>query len=656
MTFAPFDPLEIKNSQANAALGSLKREIENILSSYVGWYDPFCELIQNALDAVEARAAFEHSAGSKLEYRPQVDVFIDLPENSLTVSDNGIGLDKDRFEQFLAPNLSFKSGNKTRGHKGVGATYAAYGFNFLRVTTKTPGFEASGRIVGARDWLRSNTAGGNPKVEPDESELPDPALKEFNRGVSVTVRFDKNTHPRDLRWIKATSAATWWKILSVKTGLGSVTPDSSVRVSIRVRADGNIDEFINQGTRYFWLHEHSGKNATFEAIREVENAQFKKYGGGYKMPDKFNNLDFVHQTWTPDTLLTLLETSLGEEEREVLNRHSPTVQVEFGYTAKIWSQFNDSLGLRAGLRLLPSGIQLAANNMPQGEVIQVPLNRNIGRQNQVHFLFHFNDYTPDLGRKGFHRELVDFAKNVARSIMESHLSKTRSRLKPATGVSPDLARQLAIGDWKREMLAHEGNSPLRIISDHFFLPVKRLSITSAPTREQDVIALFHELIAGGVIRGINIMSTNERFTYDGLFKIAFDLDSELYVYDSTTNPLGIPRDAAQSLEGRVTDPRVLEYKYSLDGLIEELESQDKHIKDIDLCVVWATGEMYRERYAIKSLLIPENSDQREYHGVTHVLADLETGAKFCDLIVLGELIDSLNSPKGNADVQRGKYE
>jgi hypothetical protein len=50
MTFAPFDPLEFKNTKiSDAAIGALKREIENILSSYVGWYDPFAELIQNAL-------------------------------------------------------------------------------------------------------------------------------------------------------------------------------------------------------------------------------------------------------------------------------------------------------------------------------------------------------------------------------------------------------------------------------------------------------------------------------------------------------------------------------------------------------------------------------------------------------------------------------
>ena len=110
MSFVPFDPLAAKNTHVNeAALSALRREIGNILSSYVGWYDPFAELIQNALDAVEARVAVERAAGTETSYKPQVRVLIDLDANALTVTDNGVGLDKEKFEQFLAPNFSFKS-------------------------------------------------------------------------------------------------------------------------------------------------------------------------------------------------------------------------------------------------------------------------------------------------------------------------------------------------------------------------------------------------------------------------------------------------------------------------------------------------------------------------------------------------------------------
>lgn len=654
MTFAPFDPLEFKNTKVNdAALAALKREINNILSSYVGWFDPFCELIQNALDAVEARAALEASAGTDASYRPEIQIHIDLDSNALTVSDNGIGLDKDKFEQFLAPNFSFKSGN-TRGHKGVGATYVAYGFNYMRVSTKAPAFEASGRIIGARKWLADGTTGNNPKVEPDSTPNPH-AASLGDRGVSVTVRFDESTHPKQLGWIQARDAETWAKILAVKTGLGSVRRDEQTNVKISVVSGGVTTETRICGTNYLWLHTTAGKKASFREIDKTARALFEKYGAGRKMPDKFSNLDFIHETWNTGELRAMLGNAIDSEEQTLLDNYSPTVSVEYGYTAKLWNQFNDSLSLRAKYQVLTSGIQLAANNMPQGETIQVPLQRYIGRQNQVHFLIHFDNYTPDLGRKGFHRELTDFAKHIARAITEDHLSKYRHLLKANTGVAPDLVRELAITDWKKDMLEHEGKSPLKLTSQHFFHPTERVSITSAPTREQDVIALFHQLIAGGVIRGIQAMSTNERFTYDGLFKVAFDLDPSIYSFDETNNPLGVPAPTAEALHGRVTPPRVLEYKYSLDGLIEDFDNQDKNIKDIDLCIAWSTGDNFRARYGITSLLIPENADQRQYHGITHVLTDIETGSKSCDLIILEELLAYLNDPVACADVQREKY-
>ncbi len=654
MSFTPFDPLEFKNTKINdAAFGALRREINNILSSYVGWYDPFCELIQNALDAVEARAGAEVAAGTGKDYKPTISIRIDLDENSLTVSDNGIGLDKEKFEQFLAPNFSFKSGN-TRGHKGVGATYVAYGFNYMRVTTKIPGFVASGRIVNARNWLKDDASGANPKVEPDSSKLADETFDTFDRGVSITVRFDVSTHPRQLSWLQASNASTWQKILYVKTGLGSVTPDNLVRVTISVISKGKVTTLEKIGTKYPWLHENAAKKASYTSLVKAQDDLYAKYGPGRKMPDKYSNLDFIYETWNADQLKTLLGNVLDDDEQDILQRFTPTISVEFGYTAKLWSQYNEALGLRS--RVLSSGIQLAANNMPQGETMLVPLTRNIGRQHQVHFLIHFDNYTPDLGRKGFHRELTDFAKNVTRHIVETHLSKMRYLLKANTGTSPDLVRELAIDDWKSEMLAHESLQPLRLQSKHFFLPVERVSITSVPTREQDVIALFHQLIAGGVIRGLNMMSTNERFTYDSLFKIAFDLAPELYMYDEETNPLGVAEATAMALSGKVTTPRILEYKFSLDGLVEDFDSQDKNIKDIDLCVAWTTGEQYKEKYGIVSLLLPENADQRQYHGITHVLVDLESGAKYCEMIILSELIAFLNDPEAAAAEQRIKYE
>jgi hypothetical protein len=296
--------------------------------------------------------------------------------------------------------------------------------------------------------------------------------------------------------------------------------------------------------------------------------------------------------------------------------------------------------------------------MPQGELIQIPLTRNIGRQNNAHILIHFSNYEPDLGRKGFKHEIVDFSKNVASKLVEI-LFKRHKCLRPTTGARADLLRQESIEDWKIELIDYEKKNPLKLFNENFFLPTNMISVTSIPSREQDVIALFNQLIAGGVIRGIKIMSTNERFTYDGLYRVVICQPTEHHIYDAKINPLGILEEIVLNYTKKLpflSYPKVLEYKYSLDGLIENIESGTKNSNDIGLVVVWETGDLWKEHYKLTSLLDVDNLSSRQYHGVTHTITNLNTGQQEMDLIVLEELLDYLNDPEQSQIKQVQKYE
>ncbi|MEV4824181.1 hypothetical protein [Micromonospora sp. NPDC049274] len=656
--FAAFDPLQVKGRLENslAAQRAVRREINNILSSYVGWYDPFCELIQNGLDALEARGRVEVAAGTISDFEQHLRVIVDLDRNELTVSDNGCGMTYDEFKRFLAPNFSFKEEVNSRGHKGVGATYLAYGFNYLRVHTKSPGYEACGRILNGRTWLAGSADGDPPLVEPDSSADIDEDFEKVERGTTVTVRFDEYTHPKKLSWLAAKDADTWLTILRVKTGVGSVEPSMDKTIEVTCIAGGESTTATISEVSYLWLHNDKCKSARISEVASKAQEQFKKYGTAKPPPNAHRKLDFLYEEYHWDSCKELLTPEAFAEHEEVVVKHRPTIKVEYGYTTKLWKRFNEKLGIRSNMQVLRAGIQLAANLMPQGDVLQVPLTRYTGRQNQVHFLIHFENYTPDLGRKGFAKPLVDFATDVASAIVQGPITRLRPNMKRDSGTVPDLDRELRLDAWKEQMIAHEASSPLTLSSDHFFAPTKRISITSTPTREQDVIALFHEIISGGVVRGLAIMSTNERFTYDGLFRINFDHDRELFEFDQSSNPLGIDSEVLDGLLGRLTKPKVLEYKYSLDGLINDLDAQEKNLKDIDLCVAWEMGSQWREKFAVTSLLLPENTSQRSYHGLTHVLQDPDSGARHCDLIILKDLVALLVDESTCHDEQRLAYE
>lgn len=597
MYLTNFDPLQAKYSGTEEVVFiSLKREIQNILSSYVGWFDPFCELIQNALDSIEERMRFKEKG-----YVPSVTILIDLKNNRITVTDNGVGFEEQQYVKFLAPNFSFKNGH-TRGHKGVGSTYLAYGFNYIQISTKSPEFVARGKMLNARKWLANDNPASNPLVVPDAEDTVDSSFNDIDRGVSICIKYDDTTTPKDLSWIKISTAENWLKVLRIKTGLGAIISNLDINVKVKVIAkNGQTSTAEHKGIEYLWINEILDKTQTYTAIRMKSDELYKKKGRDYKLPSKFLNLNAIYDKWTYERLAS--EITLEQEERDIVERCHPETYFCYVYSTKVWEKFNNSLGTRAGISIMNGGIQLAANNMPQGELILIPLKKSAGRQFQLHILMHFENCSADLGRKGFQKDITDFSKSIAKKIADGPLKKVQKCFRKNSGVLPDLMREKALDDWKKVMNNHEQENPLILDNPNFFLPIKKISMTSVPTREQDVIALFNQLLAGGVIRGIKIMSTNERFTYDGLFHIAIEPPFENQIYNVEKNPLGIVGDIVETVkekfpDGFYSDPRVLEYKYSLDGLIEDIESGLKNTNDINLVIAWEAGESYKENFFI----------------------------------------------------------
>lgn len=651
INFDSFDPLSAKQSaNTGVAANALKREIENILSSYVGWYDPFCELIQNALDSIEENHLITDN------FTPKISIIVDIKENRLTVSDNGVGLDKKKFEQFLAPCFSFKSGN-TRGHKGVGATYLAYGFNGIYISTKSAAFTTSGEMLNARKWLNDPNPSGNPEIVFANKGNKDPLFSNFDSGVSISLDFDSSTHPKQLSWLKAETASVWKSILLLKTGLGAFKKNNNIEVTIKViGSNGSETEESFVGVEYYWPHKlvKEKKSVQFSVLDTRVTELFNKKGADFRPPSDIKNIESIYDYIDAEELISRL--SFNEKEVEQIKEFQPEVYFAYMYTSKVWGKFNESLNIRKNQAIVAPGIQICANNMPQGEVIQIPLNRNIGRQNQISVLIHFNNCKPDMGRKGFQKDVVDISKEISRQIIELVFKKYKRYLRTNTGVAPDLLREQKVSDWKSHIEKHESEKPLKLSSLHFFKPINEISITSEPTREQDVISLFNQLIAGGVIRGIKIMSTNEMFVYDGMYRATFDGDPSHHIYDEVSNPLGVLDDYLVENTGFRSSPKILEYKYNLNGLIENLEDGSKNSNEIDLVIVWDTGNDYSGNYEITSLLNDDNLSERQYHGVSHVMTNVNSGQKELDLIVLSELISYLNSPEKELENQVKKYD
>jgi hypothetical protein len=100
---------------------------------------------------------------------------------------------------------------------------------------------------------------------------------------------------------------------------------------------------------------------------------------------------------------------------------------------------------------------------------------------------------------------------------------------------------------------------------------------------------------------------------------------------------------------------ILEYKHSVDALIEDFSRDIKFQKHVDLIVAWQMGELWKESYQVIPLLHHQHIHDREFHGVTHEFVDDRTGAHVFYGIILEELIEYLHDPQGILGKLYNKY-
>jgi len=651
MTEHFWDPLQEKLEDAGILAAAKKRQIKNILKSYVSSYDPFSELIQNAMDAVDIRFTRLNEAN----YEKKISIKIDLSKNTLSVTDNGIGFNAAEFKSFLAPNISFKDGSKTRGHKGVGSTYIAFGFNYLQLGTKSPSYEFTAEMIDGRKWVDDNE-GIVTKPTVKESQIEHDAFNKIDRGATFTIRFGgDNTRPKHLQYFGADNAEQWLHILLIKTPLGNIDffdeNPSKTYVNIEViDSVGTKTEINNKIASYIYPHTKINASANLKEVIDSQEKLVKEGKPITMLPSKFNRLNGFYEFLTQEELKSLPSHRLNDEHKLLIDTYKISAYGYFCYSTEIWDELNDKVvKLRRGTRILKGGLQLANNFMTQGDLIAIPLTSNIGYQNQTHVLVLFSNADPDLGRKGFQPELKELGEIISVGLVNK-FKKWRHLLKIDTGARPNIASSDDVFNWITQQTQYESAHPLIINNKNFFAPVNEISITSIPQSEQDVIVLFNQLLAGGVIRGIKLLATDQKKQYDGVFKYYIKEPISNHVYHQTENPLGV-----SDLENRKdysSRPWILEYKYNVDALLREFDNDEKKENEINLVIAWEIGDLWKKTHQVISLLDIENLHHREFHGLTHIF---HSGSNKFYLIILSELIEYLNDFDQTQLLQKIKY-
>lgn len=219
------DPLSLLSKQQDNSeqinevlIEAAKGTVSNILKSYTGFFDILSEPIQNSLDSTQKRSRDE-----KEKYSPKIWIEISLKDNHVRITDNGTGMTTEEFKYCLTPNVSFKKGQNLRGSKGVGATFIAYGFNYLSLQSKKDNTTNSIVLRGGRMWVEDSSN----KIERPKFQLAKFNCEELDSeksGTSIQIKISGHggEKPKQLDWHGATNAEQWFDILRVVTPLGGI--------------------------------------------------------------------------------------------------------------------------------------------------------------------------------------------------------------------------------------------------------------------------------------------------------------------------------------------------------------------------------------------------------------------------------------------------
>ena len=536
-----------------------------------------------------------------------------------------------------------------------------YGFNSLQISSKLGGKSYSGLIENGRSWVDDSSGTiARPKIIPcDPDAGPFDAIEQ---GTSITVRLKgENIRPRTLTWYQATSARQWLALLRIMTPVGGIYLDGRERPSVAVEVSvvdqhGVTTTDISERPDYLYPHMIVLRSGSIEDFLKDQQKKIAAGADPARVSPHFKGLNGLWGQWGTLELLQEMESncpirlSLNDEERQLAKSAGVTIYVYLAFSTELWDSVNDkTLALRKGARVLHGGLQLATRHMPQGMTLTIPMTNNIGFQNLAHVIIHFANAEPDLGRKGFQPEYVHLSEKIAVSAVTAFRHRYSLLRKP--GVAKIFDDEVKVEQWIRDQEQHEKDHALVITGQGLFMPTEELPIRSEPLVEQDVVALFNQMLSSGLVRGIQLIASSQYNQYDGLFRVRMAPPFDKFII-SEENPLGIDGDAFTKQDVYTSKVKVLEYKYNLDGLIEELQSDVKNANDIGLVVAWEIGTKWRQMFDVTCLLDENTVHNRRIHGTTHSFVHSVSGLQAFDAIILHDLVRYLKNPTAEVTRQR----
>ena len=581
------------------SIETIRRELKDILDSYHQPWDLLSELLQNAVDAIRRRrtGGWDGTGFVLLD--------INADERSIAVMDNGVGISQANIKHYLAPGGGDKDEYAEEvGEKGVGLTFCLFSCNQFTITSKTNSEDVySGQVEYANRWMK-----GDSEVTTDYNEID--VAKQYLED-SYTIDGDsydigsftrvclKNIILQDDDIFKRTEAQLVYE-LRTKTALGSThclwndRPFDMISVYyLYDKEDRTIDTEVKKLIpEYYILHKLTRKSKSLEEVRS-------KFA---ITPDERTKRNY------------LKDVAIYDIRKDIWNGKKLNIYGVMYPGHVIFKKINvDSLNLMDSGQydessvstIFKPSIMLATKGIPTGVELDRP-----SKGGKVHyyqrccFILEYDGLRFDLGRKSIHwkpkRKLQEEVASMFKDMEK--FAKYQSDEKGVTESEEPYETKA-----QREARIKENWRKYRNLVELNFEGICYKKIPN--NQEAAVAAIFHEMLGAKILKKYHPIASG--------YGNRYDLHA---LYNNNGSVLEL----------------IIEFKYTLDGIIKDLQNNIKYYQDIDMLVGWTADKQKMKDHGLELDELSEGD--AFYEGVTHKICAEEGFSDPMPVILIEELI------------------
>ena len=187
--------------------------------------------------------------------------------------------------------------------------------------------------------------------------------------------------------------------------------------------------------------------------------------------------------------------------------------------------------------------------------------------------------------------------------------------------------QTAASNWVGRVKPPEEDEQYDFFLKRESLGIPELAVQKVPRDENDVIALFFELLGGGYLDGYRSFGLSQRDTFDGRFLIRRSGDNK--------EP-SVPMDDRQL--------SAVEFKVTAAWLIRELEQETKNPRELRLAIAWDEGYSNSDQFEFADIEYSSYHPNRVYPGVTRYIQNTKSGSQI-QVLLLKSVVDKLKQER-----------